>query len=91
LSKISEEWLEGEMKKRKDVSEQILDLAVNVFDKKEVNQLSSLLSNFILGPYYRVQYKAHLPEKYKEYPVLGRQQVRRRVAKETPYSDKLKD
>lgn len=74
--------LREQMDKRSDVADQILDLAITVFDKDEVRKLSTLLSDLILGPLYKVQYKTQMSDDYKEYPILGKTQIRRRKARE---------
>jgi len=70
------------MQVRADVAEEILGLADGVFSKDEMKRLSAVLSDLILGPIYSEKYKSHLPDEIKEYPILGRQQIRRRKSRE---------
>lgn len=71
-----------QMQYRANVVEEILGLAEGVFSKEEMKRLSSVLSDLILGPIYSEKYKSHLPEEIREYPILGKQQIRRRKARE---------
>lgn len=89
-NKVDEAELVRAMKERSDAAEKIMDIADKAFNREEIRRLSGLMSEFILGPINRVQYKSHLPERFREYPFLTRTQLRRRKAREVSYDARRK-
>ena len=84
---IIEDSFSIELKERVECTKKILEIVDNVLDKNEKEKFANILGNFILNPIYKVKYKSRIPNKYKEYNFLSRQQISNRKKREVLLDD----
>lgn len=84
---IVEDSLTKDLKDRVECAEKILEIVDGILSEKEKEKFALLLGNIILNPIYKVKYKSRIPEKYREYNFLSRQQISNRKKREVLLDD----